>query len=105
MFGYLLHFSFTTNLLLAETIQPSGKLDFGETKNLDKTGLPSEIITKVTCGPNGCNATNSNHSGIETQILVHVQTKVNLDQNQQKPKNSDNAADVPIVAGLKGCYL
>lgn len=96
---------FTTNLFLAETIKPSGKLDFGETKNLDKTGSPSEIITKVTCGPTGCNATNSNHSGIETQILVHVQTKVNLDHHQQEPKVSENEPDVPIVAGLKGCYL
>lgn len=72
---------------------------------MDKTVSASEVITKVTCGPTGCNATNSNHSGIETQILVHVQTKVNLDQNKQEPKVSDNTPDVPIVAGLKGCYL
>ncbi|XP_066254937.1 uncharacterized protein [Euwallacea similis] len=104
-------------LAKSEEVPTSGKLDFGpdaEIKN-DRTvtlhlpsvstqtnngGFPSNITSSVTCGSNGCNTTNSNNS-IETQILVHVRTKVNLDKILDQ-KTVENSSGVPVLAGYEG---
>ncbi|KAH1029796.1 uncharacterized protein LOC109541008 [Dendroctonus ponderosae] len=102
----------------SKAIQPSGKLDFEDAsteESLAKTektiptkisvqtnsaGGPAHVIASVSCGSTGCNATSNNNS-VETQILVHVQTKVHFDPSQRK-KILENASDVPIVAGYRG---
>ncbi|XP_066157942.1 uncharacterized protein [Euwallacea fornicatus] len=104
-------------LVKSEEVSTSGKLDFGsdgEIKN-DRTitlHLPSSstqtdnrdslpnINSSVTCGSNGCNTTTSNNS-VETLILVHVRTKVNLDKTLNQ-KIVENSSGVPIVAGNGG---
>ncbi|KAL1492987.1 hypothetical protein ABEB36_011137 [Hypothenemus hampei] len=102
-----------TTLTCAET---SGKLSFEETTQDkdeklkipegDNNGAiilshPSETTSTFTCGASGCNATSTNNS-VETQVLVHVKTKVNLDKNLENNKKVlDDVPDVPIVVGNK----
>lgn len=101
------------------TIRTSDKLDFGDTPHqaslirsekklplkvtriVDAITSPSEKIS-VSCGPTGCNTTNNNNnSSVETEVVVHVKTNVNLDKVKDKIDLED-VSDVPIVVGYKG---
>ncbi|XP_050302428.1 uncharacterized protein LOC126740443 [Anthonomus grandis grandis] len=83
---------------------PSGKIDFdGSTHSPDpniQTVKTSKTVT--ACTSSGCNTTESNNSSlVNTEILVHVQTKVNLNRNQNKSEVSDSG-EVPVLFGCNG---
>ncbi|CAG9759968.1 unnamed protein product [Ceutorhynchus assimilis] len=97
------------------SFDPSGKLDFGSSeetiqprnvkldsmRNTDSSGSASDKTKSVVCGTGGCNATQITNNTIETEVLIHVQTKVNLNHDEKK-KFMENSSDVPIVVGYKG---
>ncbi|XP_018578430.1 uncharacterized protein LOC108916614 [Anoplophora glabripennis] len=123
----------TSHLLFTTTaIGIDGKLDFGTShsstsslRNGDKdrnTFTPfkySKTIKSnddfenigVVCTSTGCNASEStsstkNEDGIQTDVLVHIQTKVDFKQNKTESTDSiGETPDIPIVVGYGGSQL
>lgn len=119
-----------TFYFLANAIEIDGKLDFGgshsstssfrsdsrDSKNAftpfkySKTVKASDDFENigVVCTSSGCNTTessgnNNSEDHIQTDILVHVQTKVDYKHN--KSETVGETPDVPIVVGYGGSQL
>lgn len=62
----------------------------------------------IVCVSGGCNTTKikpDKNDTVQTDVIVHVQTKIDLNQNKSKEIISDrveDAGDVPIVVGYGG---
>lgn len=76
------------------------------TKTVESVAKPMDDFDDIgiVCVSGGCNKTkNSSDSGVntvKTDVIVHVETKVNLN-NENKTQVNDTP-DVPIVLGVKG---
>ncbi|KAG5894327.1 hypothetical protein JTB14_004371 [Gonioctena quinquepunctata] len=60
----------------------------------------------VVCAPGGCNATKSTSdsgNSVKTDVVVHIETKIESDEN--KTTLVGDTPDVPVVIGYKGAKL
>ncbi|XP_030756137.1 GATA zinc finger domain-containing protein 14-like isoform X1 [Sitophilus oryzae] len=85
----------------AKQLPISDKLDFEDNKTSTTENSPNGTEYSFTCGERGCNVTNSSDS-IQTEVLVHVKTKVSFNKTNHSLKN---ASEVPIYVGYRGSDL
>lgn len=64
--------------------------------------------TALVCGDGGCNKTESTNIAqdrIETDVVVHIETKLDLNLGKDSKKVIDDTPDIPVVIGYKGAKL
>lgn len=68
------------------------------TDNEKKSGL--------VCGSGGCNKTESaDKDHIKTDVLIQIETEVDLTRDKQSKKIVDDTPDIPVIVGYKGARL
>ncbi|XP_076262474.1 uncharacterized protein LOC143197723 [Rhynchophorus ferrugineus] len=77
----------------------SDKLDFEDGKTVNDQ--PDVTKLRFLCNTGGCNSTDNSHS-IQTEVLVHVKTKVYPNRTESSEKST---SDVPILVGFRGSQL
>lgn len=115
--------------VLGKALGVDSKLDFGTDSShsaiTSENGVhrvPAKVTKTVTfsnpttkkensaliCGLGGCNKTDSSDNlqdKIQTDVLVHIETKLDLSHNQPAKETVAEIPDIPVVVGYQGARL